>query len=127
MIKLTVLFLTIATIWFANSQIPGERNSILVGSCEGCEAVFEYGNRKLTAVDTLPDFQDGGPKIKVTGTIYENDGKTPAEGVILYIYHTDQNGLYTTKAGETGWGRRHGYISSPESIRADPPLPISIQ
>jgi Dioxygenase len=110
MIKLIVLFLTIATIGFANSQVPGERNSILVGSCEGCEAVFEYGNRKLTAVDTLPDFQDEGLKIKVTGTIYQNDGKTPAEGVILYVYHTDQNGIYATRGGETGWGRRHGYI-----------------
>jgi len=110
MIKLIVLFLTIATIWFANSQIPGEKNSILVGSCEGCEGVFEYGDKKLTSVDTLPDFQDEGLKIKVTGTIYQNDGKTPAEGVILYIYHTDQNGIYATRGGETGWGRRHGYI-----------------
>jgi protocatechuate 3,4-dioxygenase beta subunit len=80
------------------------------GPCEGCEAIFEYGDRNLSPVDTLPDFNNQGPKIKVTGTIYQNDGKTPAEGVILYIYHTDQNGKYATKAGETGWAKRHGYI-----------------
>ncbi len=79
------------------------------GPCEGCEAVFEYGDRKLTATDTLPDFHSGGQQIKVTGTIYEADGKTPAPNVILYVYHTDQNGVYTPRKNEKGWGRRHGY------------------
>jgi protocatechuate 3,4-dioxygenase beta subunit len=92
-------------------QDRNENNSKLVGGpCEGCEAVFEYGERVLSSVDTLPDFNDIGPKTKVTGTIYLNDGKTPAEGIILYIYHTDQNGIYATKGGEKGWGKRHGYI-----------------
>jgi len=88
-----------------------EINFQLVGGpCEGCEAVFEYGNMNLSPIDTLPDFYDEGIKIKVTGTIYENDGKTPAKDVILYIYHTDQSGVYPTKGSETGWARRHGYI-----------------
>lgn len=80
------------------------------GGCEGCEALFEYGNKKLTSVDTLPDFKDKGPKMLVTGTIFKKDGKTPAKDVILYIYHTDQTGEYPTKGNETGWARRHGYI-----------------
>ena len=83
---------------------------MLIGSCEGCEAVFEYGNRKLTSVDTLPGFDEEGEKIKITGTIYQPDGKTPASDVIVYVYHTDQNGIYATKGGETGWAKRHGYI-----------------
>lgn len=82
----------------------------LIGSCEGCEAVFEYGDQPLSPVDTLPDFNDPGKKIKVTGTIYEKGGKTPAEGVILYVYHTNQEGIYPTRGDEKGWGRRHGYI-----------------
>ena len=61
-------------------------------------------------MDTLPDFYEQGLKIKVTGTIKQNDGITPAEGVILYIYHTDQAGIYSTKGGETEWAKRHGYI-----------------
>lgn len=82
----------------------------LIGTCEGCEAIFEYGDRQLKAVDTLPDFEEEGPKLKVTGTIYQPDGKTPAEGVILYIYHTDQTGVYPTQGNERGWARQHGYI-----------------
>ena len=106
-----ILSLTLLLSSCANSQNRNESNVRLVGGpCEGCEAIFEYGNKKLSSIDTLPDFNDKGPKIRVTGTIYQNDGKTPAEGVILYIYHTDQNGIYATKGGETGWGKRHGYI-----------------
>ncbi len=80
------------------------------GPCEGCEAIFEFGKKNLTSVDTLPGFNDLGQKIKVTGTIYQIDGKTPAKDVILYVYHTDQNGIYAKKGGETGWANRHGYI-----------------
>jgi protocatechuate 3,4-dioxygenase beta subunit len=48
--------------------------------------------------------------IVVSGTVYQNDGKTPAKDIILYVYHTDQEGHYPTQGGETGWGRRHGYL-----------------
>lgn len=79
------------------------------GPCEGCEAIFEYGDKELKSVDTLPDFNDTGMKIKVTGTIYHMNG-TPAKDIILYVYHTDQNGVYATKEGQKGWAQRHGYI-----------------
>jgi protocatechuate 3,4-dioxygenase, beta subunit len=80
------------------------------GRCEGCEAVFEYKNKSLNSIDTLADFSERGPKLLVTGTIYKPDGSTPAKDVILYIYHTDQTGEYSTKENESGWGKRHGYI-----------------
>jgi protocatechuate 3,4-dioxygenase beta subunit len=94
----------------SNSNEKGLQSYRLIGSCEGCEAIFEYGDKKLTAVDTLPDFNEPGPRLKITGTVYKQDGKTPAADVILYVYHTDQNGLYTSKEDAGGWGRRHGYI-----------------
>lgn len=80
------------------------------GPCEGCEAIYEYRHGKLTAVDTLPAFRDNKPKMKITGTVFEKDGKTPAENVVVYIYHTNRKGIYPTKGNETGWGRRHGFI-----------------
>lgn len=80
------------------------------GGCEGCEALYEYGDKKLTATDTLPTFAEREPKLKITGTVYHKDGKTPAENVILYIYHTNREGVYETKGDEQGWARRHGYI-----------------
>lgn len=82
----------------------------LGGPCEGCEALLEYGNRQLSSIDTLPDYSKNEPKMIVTGTVYKPDGKTPANGVIIYAYHTDRSGVYPTKGDEKGWARRHGYI-----------------
>ena len=106
---LLAILLTVLLSSCANSQNQDTRR-LVGGACEGCEAIFEYGNRELTSVDTLPDFNDEGLKIKVSGTVYQSDGKAPAKDVILYIYHTDQSGIYATKGDETGWAKRHGYI-----------------
>ncbi len=91
---------------------PGSNNIHVGGRCEGCEGIYEspIAFEKLNWIDTLPDFNDPGPKIEISGVIYKPDGKTPAKDVILYIYHTDQAGLYAQKGNETGWGKRHGYI-----------------
>lgn len=83
---------------------------LLGGPCDGCEAVFEYGNKEPDPIDTLPAFDTYEPKLKITGTIYQPDGKTPAPDVILYIYHTNPAGKYPTTGDEKGWGKKHGYI-----------------
>lgn len=106
---LTAILLTVLMYSCANSQYQ-EKRRLVGGPCEGCEAIFEYGDKDLSPVDTLPDFNKEGLKIKVTGTIYQNDGKTPAKDVILYVYHTNQKGIYATKGDEIGWAKRHGYI-----------------
>jgi protocatechuate 3,4-dioxygenase beta subunit len=65
---------------------------------------------ELPATDTLPGFFEPGQKLFVSGVVYRPDGVTPAADVVLYLYQTDQNGLYTPHAGATGWAARHGYI-----------------
>ena len=80
------------------------------GPCEGCEALFEYGNQQLNAVDTLPGFVAADQKLKITGTVFREDGKSLAKNVIIYVYHTNQKGVYPKKGNENGWARRHGYI-----------------
>ena len=90
----------------------GSADKKVAQRCEGCEAIYEcpVSFDKLNEVDTLPGFNDKGPKIEISGVIYKADGKTPAPGVVLYVYHTDQKGIYATKGNETGWAKRHGYI-----------------
>ena len=82
------------------------------GPCEGCEAIYEQAPSfdNMPAVDTLPDYNEPGPKIEISGIVYQRDGKTPAKDVIIYVYHTDQAGLYSTKENQTGWAKKHGYI-----------------
>lgn len=111
--KITLFLLLIVSITCSpgSSQDRSDQSATLAGGpCEGCEGVFEYGNRPLTPTDTLPGFEEADEKLKVTGIIYRPDGETPAEGVILYIYHTNEQGIYPTRGDEAGWGRRHGYI-----------------
>src|SRR5690606_10902268 len=108
--RTAILYFICVSTFSCNSQTKNNKNILVGGGCEGCEAIFEYGNKKLTPRDTLPEFLENEPKLKITGTVFKKDGKTPAEDVILYIYHTNRKGIYETKGDEKGWGKPHGYI-----------------
>ena len=106
MVKLYLALLSLLCTWScANSQ-----NSTIGGPCEGCEALYEYGTKVLKSVDTIPEYHLGNTKLKVSGTVYQLDGKTPAKNVILYIYHTNDKGIYPKRDTSKGWEQRHGYL-----------------
>lgn len=76
--------------------------------CEWCgtaEAPEDLGWRVTLAGKAEP-----GQRIVVDGVVYEPDGETPADDVILYVYHTNAAGVYETLGDETGNGRRHGHL-----------------
>jgi len=95
------------------SKAPGQptQKGKVGGGCEGCKGIYEspVPFEKLSELCWLPDWNGEGTKLGVNGVVYKPDG-TPAAGVIMYVYHTDQTGHYSTKGNETGWGKRHGYI-----------------
>lgn len=99
-------FLLITNTFHVKAQVK----QLVGGPCEGCEAIHEFGKKVLTSVDTLPKFNRTEPKLKISGTVFKKDGRTPASGVVLYVYHTNREGIYETKGDETGWARRHGFI-----------------
>lgn len=107
---LLLLFSTFAVTYGCAQEKKGKTTNLVGGPCEGCEAVLDYGNRELLPIDTLPEFQKTEPKIKVTGVIYEQDGTTPAEGVILFVHHTNREGVYPKNGDEEGWESEYGYI-----------------
>ncbi len=90
------------------SHSEAERN--VGGRCEDCEATLDFKklNIEPKPIDTLPKFQENEPKIKITGTVFKKDGQTPAENVILYVYHVDRNGIYQPSDAPIGWEKRHG-------------------
>lgn len=119
--KQTTLIFLIALISFTGcAQSSSQKNKPaqrVGGSCEGCEAIHEspVAFEKLSHVVTLPDYNEKGPKIEVSGVVYKRDGKTPAKDVVIYVYHTDQTGHYPTKGNDPdshreSWAKRHGYI-----------------
>lgn len=66
--------------------------------------------------DTSPGWAQPGPKILLTGVIYQPDGTTPAPGIVMYYYHTDTDGRYRHRPGEprsmppNEQGQTHGSI-----------------
>ena len=95
----------------SNSQSKAPAKKV-GGSCEGCEVIYKspVPFERLSWVDTLPDFNEKGPKLVLSGTVYQSNGTTPAPGVVIYIYHTDQTGHYTNKYNEEGYAGHNGYI-----------------
>lgn len=108
--RILLLFFFMSLLSCQSQTKKPESKGVIGGPCEGCEAIFEYGQNILTATDTLPNFQNNEPQIKIVGTVYHKDGKTPAKNVIIYIYHTNRDGIYETNGNEKDWGKRHGFI-----------------
>jgi len=108
--KVFTALLLIISILACRPQNSNKREVLVGGPCEGCEAIHEYGDMRLSPTDTLPDFSETEPKLKITGIVYQNDGETPAQNVILYVYQTNRKGIYPKRGNEKGWARRHGYI-----------------
>ena len=78
--------------------------------CEGCGAFEAPANLGWSTRIAGPD--EPGEPLTVSGVVYRPDGRTPAGGVILYLYHTNARGVYPRRGDETGMGRRHGYLRS---------------
>jgi protocatechuate 3,4-dioxygenase, beta subunit len=79
------------------------------GGCEGCEL---YAVDMPDAIDwqtTMATPDEPGEPMTLSGTILKKDGKTPAPGVILYVYHTDHEGLYSPVPNQTA-AKRHGHL-----------------
>ena len=87
---------------------PSHEERKVGGPCQGCEALYEFGDIVLNSVDTLVGFERLEPKLHLSGRVYEKDGETPAKDVIIYIYHTDRQGIYQAEKHAIGWAQRHG-------------------
>ena len=92
------------------SCLNSQNTNIIGGSCEGCQAIYEYDQRNLSPIDTLPGYAQSAHKIKITGTVFQIDGISPAKDVILYLYQTNAEGKYPKKTDSKGWEARHGFI-----------------
>lgn len=76
--------------------------------CEWCGTA--EAPEDLTWHTTIAGEDEPGERLVIRGVVYEPDGSTPASDVILYLYHTNADGIYETLGDETGNGRRHGHL-----------------
>jgi protocatechuate 3,4-dioxygenase beta subunit len=60
--------------------------------CASCEAP-----EKLSWKTVIPPEKEPGEPLVITGRVFKADGKMPAEGMVLWVYHTDKTGYYNEK------------------------------
>jgi protocatechuate 3,4-dioxygenase beta subunit len=79
------------------------------GPCDRCEAMYEGMPKELSWKTIIASPVEPGVPMTISGIIYQQDGKTPAQGVILYVYHTDHAGIYS-RGPEQKEGVIHGHL-----------------
>lgn len=91
------------------AAVEGEARADLY-QCEGCEGALEADPAKLASHAALSTADEPGEQLHVSGTVFEIDGTSPAQGVVIYAYQTNAKGLYTGGTPETEASRRHGRL-----------------
>ncbi len=94
LITLFCLVCFISTFQTINAQ---EASDDIPANYKKRSPIYDYSEKQLNSVDTIPDFASRSNKLKITGTIYENDGVTPAKNVLLFINQADEDGNFELK------------------------------
>lgn len=92
------------------SRQPTTKDLIVGGGCDGCGIMYIDMPKTILPVDTSAGWHERGQKLRLSGTVYQRDGKTPAAGIILYYWQTDHFGLYQPVDGMNPEAARHGHI-----------------
>lgn len=77
-------------------------------SAEGMGAIDVPAN--VGAKTVLSTETDKGDPVKISGIVYQADGKTPAPDTLVYLYHTDFEGYYGRATEEHKHGRYRGWM-----------------
>jgi protocatechuate 3,4-dioxygenase beta subunit len=93
----------------SNTVSSKDRNSV-GGGCEGCDLMYVSITSNIEPYASLFNTNEKGERLEISGTIYQPDGKTPADGIILYVYQTAASGHYEPGENQTGDVKRHGRI-----------------
>ena len=81
-----------------------KRNANTSASVNWCGAIDAPD--EVTWRSALTKRSDRDLPMIISGTVYRNDGKTPAPDILIYYYHTDSEGYY----GRPGDKFRHGHF-----------------
>lgn len=80
------------------------------GGCEGCELMYVGMPQQILSNHISSGWTEGKQKLILTGKIFQLDGKTPAQDVIIYYWHTDDKGLYSSNSQTPKKANEHGKL-----------------
>ena len=80
------------------------------GNCEGCEVALTGMPANISWNGRIALVGEPGQPLVIEGVIYKKGGRTPASGIVMYLYHTNSAGLYVPAAGQSGMVARHGRL-----------------
>ena len=80
------------------------------GGCDGCEGMVIGMPRQMDATDTSNAWRAARQPLLVTGQVFRRDGRTPAPGVILYYWQTDESGYYANAPALDPRVKHHGHL-----------------
>ncbi|CAM3485331.1 Intradiol ring-cleavage dioxygenases domain-containing protein [Flavobacterium longum] len=114
----TLIVTALASIVFIGCQkYPTEKfkketyqTEVIGGGCDGCELMYAGIPEAIFPTDTSAGWHEPGTRLVISGTVFKRDGKSPADGVILYYWQTDDTGKYTPGPGLHQEALRHGHI-----------------
>jgi protocatechuate 3,4-dioxygenase beta subunit len=94
------------------SQTAPQSNAkqIVGGGCEGCELMYVGMPQKIFSEHTSIGWTEGKQKLILTGKVFQPDGKTPAPNVVIYYWHTDDQGLYSSNNETPKEAKEHGKL-----------------
>lgn len=88
------------------------------GPCDGCELMYAGIPEKIGAVDTSGGWTEGGQRLLLRGRICKPGTTEPLPGVIIYYWHTDHKGYYSSGKNTPAAAARHGHLRG--WLRSDP-------
>ena len=112
--KLIPLIFLSSLFLFSNAIFAQEYASVLE-NYKSRSPIYDYSESHLNNTDTIPDFDSKPNQLKISGIIYQSDGKTPAKDVILYVFQADENGDFEMKRDE----HRKRYVHHQGWIKTD--------
>ncbi|HEY2533258.1 MAG TPA: hypothetical protein VGJ20_35890 [Xanthobacteraceae bacterium] len=84
----------------------------------GFVGVMPCGSLQVPAVvpsiSRIASPDEPGEALRMSGTIYQSDAVTPAQNVVLFLYHTDEHGHYN-EPNNPFKPRIHGWVKSDEN------------